>query len=927
MRRLIGVVLWCVSSIALGQSLSVTTANSPVTIASAATYAQVTVDSGATLYVDAPLTVTGDMSVSGLVTLSGTSGMTLQLSVAGTLTVELGGAIDVSGKGLKGAPDAGFGDRGASLDPSTYSVIAGSGWCAGGSHASVGVTGLNAAPAASVYGALLTLSPGGGGGRWIGQNAASRGGTGGGIIDLVAGTLMLRGQLRADGQFGVVCGGGGAGGSISLKVGTLSGAGTVSASGGPNDVGDPTAGAGGAGRIKATLTTWNFGGRFEVLQPFRTGAVQTGTTHVVDALNRFYLVTPAVFRGGENFEAVLFKSDASLRIEGAATIKTPLIIPAANTVTLASPSALDAMTIATVDGRLEVTAKLAQAADLLVRGTLIADAEFTVQNLETDVGAVITQSITQSELRLNATDLLHIAAGAQVRVTGLGAPPGGPSGMFGFFGATYDPLTGTLTAGSGDQNGGSHAGLGGKANGSAAVAAIYDSPDAPRHPGGGGGGAAPGATEAGGAGGGVARLSANRLQVDGVISAEGAIPFLPLKTGAPGAGGTIVATVGSLTGTGTMSARGGKGNSTGAGGGGGIIRLVAGSVANTVTLTAVGGTGAYPGGDGVVSQALSAVKITSVPPPTVTSGQLLTYPATASGAAPITWALLVAPAGATVSTSGQVTWPAVSGAPQTFSLQATNAAGTDVQNFTVSVIEMPVITSTPNSLATLGVPYLYDADGKAEATGTGPLTWSVVAGPAGLSIEAGSGALTWSPSALGSYPVCLRASNAAGEVQQCFAVTVASGPTSSGVDGGPSSLPSPPTFTSSPSTTAFCGVPYHYSGSRMPVVQGSGPLTFTLEPLTGTVLPSGLTVDPMTGAITWTPSAQDVGAHPVVLTVQNNLGQDAQTFAISVECRDPNPAKVGCSCASPGGATWWALVLGWLAVQRRISRSHLRAGV
>ncbi len=923
MLRLLCLCTLCFASTSFAQMLAVNSANSPFTISSAVTYTQVTVTSNGVLIINAQLTVTGDMLVQGAgrVTVS-QAVMRLKLQVMGTLTVELGGVIDADGKGLPGAPAGGFGQAGVTLDTVTFAAVAGPTSGAGGSHASAGGNGDNGGGGTVSYGAFLLANPGGGGSTSAGGIA----GSGGGVVELSATNLLLNGAIRANAENGLPAAaktGGGAGGSVSLTIGSLSGAGTLAANGGSAYGGN---GYGGAGRIIVTLTTWSFNGRFETL----ANGVHAGTMHVVDTLNRLYVVGPHIFAGGERYEVVLFKRDGQLTLQGSATVRTPVAVLAANVVRVSGAGALDAMNIGVIDGRVEVVANAVQQGDMLLRGTLVLDAELTVANFESEAPARVAHSPQITGMRLTATGSMHIAAGAAVQGSGLGAPPGVISGRFGTNGATYEPVTGVLVMGSGPSNGGSHAGLGGRPIAGNALAPAYDDPLLPQYGGGGGGAYYRGSNLAGGAGGGVLRLSANTLRLDGIVAVDGlsSAPADMDAPGGPGAGGSVVISTGALTGSGGIYARGGS-STYGAGGGGGIIRIITGSVASTVTRSVVGGSGPYPGGDGVLSESISAaVRILSAPPTQIKAGARLSYQAVATGSGAISWSLLTAPNGANASSTGVVSWAAVSGAPQSFSLQATNGSTTDVQTFTVTVTDAPTITSMPTTTATLGTAYLYDADGRAEAQGTGPLTWSLLAGPAGVTVDPVTGAVLWAPNALGSFAVCLRVSNSAGDAQQCFSVVV-SGPAgdagstldagSVGVDAG-FELLVPPAFTSSPSTTAFCGVPYHYSGSRLPEVSGSLPLTFSVSAIAGTLLPPGLAVDSASGALTWTPTNQQTGVHPIALTATNAAGSATQLFSVVVDCRVSQPVNVGCACNSPGASLGWFVVLGALGVLRRRRR-------
>ena len=84
----------------------------------------------------------------------------------------------------------------------------------------------------------------------------------------------------------------------------------------------------------------------------------------------------------------------------------------------------------------------------------------------------------------------------------------------------------------------------------------------------------------------------------------------------------------------------------------------------------------------------------------------------------------------------------------------------------------PEITSTPEARAILEEAYRYDADGTAEASGTAPLAWSLVSGPADFTIDESTGEVRWTPRAVGSFPITIQAANAQGSVEQQFTVEV-----------------------------------------------------------------------------------------------------------------------------------------------------------
>jgi MYXO-CTERM domain-containing protein len=82
----------------------------------------------------------------------------------------------------------------------------------------------------------------------------------------------------------------------------------------------------------------------------------------------------------------------------------------------------------------------------------------------------------------------------------------------------------------------------------------------------------------------------------------------------------------------------------------------------------------------------------------------------------------------------------------------------------------PAITSTPVSAVVAGAAYAYDV----EATGLPPPAFTLVTAPAGMVIDAVTGAVTWRPGAPGSFPVAVRAANGvAPDAVQEFGVEVA----------------------------------------------------------------------------------------------------------------------------------------------------------
>jgi CSLREA domain-containing protein len=84
----------------------------------------------------------------------------------------------------------------------------------------------------------------------------------------------------------------------------------------------------------------------------------------------------------------------------------------------------------------------------------------------------------------------------------------------------------------------------------------------------------------------------------------------------------------------------------------------------------------------------------------------------------------------------------------------------------------PVFISLPVTKGQYAAPYAY----KAEATGWLTPTYSLVSGPSGMQIDSQSGLLIWTPGALGSYPVTIKATNETGSAEQSFTIVVGNNP-------------------------------------------------------------------------------------------------------------------------------------------------------
>lgn len=777
------------------QTLVVDGTNSPFTIAAAATYDQLTVAAGGTLVVNAPLTVRNDLAVQagGRVTVD-FSVKTLALEVLGTLTVASGGLVDADGKGLPGGNvSSPYGVRSGTIDPVAGVMVIGSNEAAGGSHCGTGGIGVNNTPAPARYDDVRAPKhPGGGGGA---RGVTGLGGAGGGVIRLTAKSLVLDGSLTASGlnsPASTEWGGGGAGGSLDVKVEQLAGAGSFVARGGENFNG----GSGGGGCIRVAYASSTFGGSFSAAGG--TGA-SAGMVGVHDtAANDLHVVTATYeLKGGDAYRAIQLNTGTTLTVLGRADVTLPLVVPAGARVNLRNTRALDALSIASVDGTLSVEAPVVARRALTLGGTLIVDQTFTVPQLDVEAGGVVTHTAQLNTMHLVVPGTLRIASGGQLAATGLGYP-GGKVGEFPGMATTLDPVTFARAPGSGPRNGGSHGGFGGRPDPAAALAATFDDPMNPRFPGG-GGGQSPSincGTWSGGAGGGVLRVTARVLQLNGSVHANGGAAEFASNCShraGGGAGGSVILSADELSGTGGIYARGG--NSDGivpisGGGGGGLVNVSYGASTFTGIVGVEGGVGAPEAGVGVYIQNPSGIgaKVASLPLAQAVVGRPYAYRALATGTRPFTWKLVSGPTGAAMLANGELHWTPSTPGVFPVTLEVSNAAGAERQSFDLEVTTNPfgggagagpTFISTPDSVAYCGVPYRYSSLGRPLVEGDGPFTFSIhpLLGselPGGLTVNATTGELSWIPSRdeARTFPMELVVNGASGTARQPFMVTV-----------------------------------------------------------------------------------------------------------------------------------------------------------
>ncbi len=221
------------------------------------------------------------------------------------------------------------------------------------------------------------------------------------------------------------------------------------------------------------------------------------------------------------------------------------------------------------------------------------------------------------------------------------------------------------------------------------------------------------------------------------------------------------------------------------------------------------------------------------------------------------------------STTGLVLWvpgPDDSGSVLVNLSVTDNKSAPVIQKFRIdvqSVNNPPWFESLPVLIATQNQNYTYKA--VARDPDNNQLTYSLVAGPRGMTAGLYTGDVRWRPNMdqVGLNRVVLSASDGPYTVYQSFCVTVIN----SNDD---------PVITSQPVTTALQGIPYSYQ------VQAYDPDGDELR-YCFTASPSGMDMSSTSGLISWTPASDQVGNKLVALDVTDGHGgRTPQSFFVNV---------------------------------------------
>ncbi|WP_433046960.1 putative Ig domain-containing protein [Dactylosporangium sp. CS-033363] len=276
--------------------------------------------------------------------------------------------------------------------------------------------------------------------------------------------------------------------------------------------------------------------------------------------------------------------------------------------------------------------------------------------------------------------------------------------------------------------------------------------------------------------------------------------------------------------------------------------------------------------------------------------------ATAGGLTPYGFAVTAGalPAGLTLDpATGELSGTPTTPGAYNFTVTVTDGGGgTAGQAYTLTLTSTPTVNTNTLPDAVVGTAF---AQTLSAGGGSAPFTWSIVAGalPAGLSLNPATGELTGTPTAAGTASFTVRATDA-GAVTVDQPLTI--------VTRAALALPAPVL------PAAAVGAPYT---AAVAASGGVPPYAYTVS---SGLLPAGLALNPMTGAITGTPTGP-AGDYTATVTVNGTVNQTitvhvdvdapsgvtatAQVSSIQVGWTPSTAAGVTgyTATASPGGAT------------------------
>ena len=253
----------------------------------------------------------------------------------------------------------------------------------------------------------------------------------------------------------------------------------------------------------------------------------------------------------------------------------------------------------------------------------------------------------------------------------------------------------------------------------------------------------------------------------------------------------------------------------------------------------------------------SAPVVTSANTASGQVGTTFTYTITGSNG-PTSFSASPLPAGLSVNTAtGVISGTPSAAATTAITVGAINAGGTGTATLTLTVapapLPAPVITSPTTASGTVGTAFTYTITATNSSTG-----FTATPLPAGLTLNGSSGVISGIPTTSGTPTITVGASNTGGTGNATLTLTIASAP------------PSAPVITSLATASATVGQAFTYT-----ITATNSPTGFT-----ATTLPSGLSLDAVTGIISGIPTTS--GTPTITVGAINTGGTGNATLTLTI---------------------------------------------